>query len=152
MNVLVGYAQLQYNLDQTECIVKVWTKTAVDLKLTYIFNGIEQDEKQKAFDTSFKDVLKIVVKAKTGETLELEDVDFIWNSEPLKTPIYDTKGQKGAIVEMYGWKDVDIEKECEFIGKQGYMGVKVFPHHEQVMSYTPFREQMNPWYFMYQPV
>jgi hypothetical protein len=24
------------------------------------------------------------VKAKTGEVLELEDVDFIWNSEPLK--------------------------------------------------------------------
>ena len=53
---------------------------------------------------------------------------------------------------MYGWKDTDIEKECEFIGKQGYMGVKVFPHHEQVISYSPFREQMNPWYFMYQPV
>ena len=32
------------------------------------------------------------------------------------------------------------------------MGVKVFPHHEQLMSHTPFREQMNPWYFMYQPV
>ena len=32
------------------------------------------------------------------------------------------------------------------------MGVKVFPHHEQVMSRLPFRDQMNPWYFMYQPV
>ena len=84
--------------------------------------------------------------------MELEDIDFIWNSEPLKTPKYDTKGKRGAIVEMYGWKDTDIAKECEFLGEQGYMGVKVFPHHEQVMSHTPFREQMNPWYFMYQPV
>ncbi|EAY06412.1 Alpha amylase, catalytic domain containing protein [Trichomonas vaginalis G3] len=32
------------------------------------------------------------------------------------------------------------------------MGVKVFPHQEQVMSYQPMENQMNPWYFMYQPV
>ena len=152
MNVLVGYPQLRYNSDRTQCTVIVFTKTAEELELSYSFNGIEQNGNSKVFDTKFKDILKIKVKAKTGQTLELEDVDFVWNSEPLKTPKFDTKGQKGAIVEMYGWKDTDIEKECEFIGQQGYMGVKVFPHHEQVMSHTPFRDQMNPWYFMYQPV
>ena len=152
MNVLVGYAQLKYTSDQQKCTVAVFIKTAVDLNVKYEFNGVEQDSKAKVFDNTFKDILKIKVKASSGEVLELEDVDFIWNSEPLKAPKFDTRGQKGAIVEMYGWKDVDIEKECEFIGEQGYMGVKVFPHHEQVMSYTPFREQMNPWYFMYQPV
>ena len=152
MNVLVGYPQLKYNKERNQCTVTVFTKTAIDLNLTYTFNGEEQKSNTKTFSSSFKDILKIKVKAQTGEVLELEDVDFIWNSQPLKTPKFDTKGQKGAIVEMYGWKDVDIEKECEFIGQQGYMGVKVFPHHEQVMSNTPFREQMNPWYFMYQPV
>ena len=100
-------------------------KTAIDLNLKYEFNGEEQDSKAKVFDNTFKDILKIKVKASSGEVLELEDVDFIWNSEPLKAPKFDTRGQKGAIVEMYGWKDVDIEKECEFIGEQGYMGVKV---------------------------
>ena len=152
MNVLVGYPQLKYNEERNQCDVTVFVKTAIDLNLTYLFNGVEQTSNTKKFSSSFKDILKIQVKAKTGEVLNLEDVDFIWNSQPLTTPRFDTKGQKGAIVEMYGWKDTDIEKECKFIGEQGYMGVKVFPHHEQVMSSTPFREQMNPWYFMYQPV
>ena len=144
MNVLVGYAQLKYNEDKTQCTVFVFTKTAVDLNLTYEFNGEEQESESKTFDSSFKNILKIKVKAKTGEQLELEDVDFVWNSGPLKTPKFDTKGQRGAIVEMYGWKDTDIEKECEFIGEQGYMGVKVFPHQEQVLTQTPIREEMNP--------
>ena len=152
MNVLVGYPQLKYNSQLDECMVTVFTKTAKDLELTYVFDGVEQTENEKLFDATFLKVLKIVVKAKTGEILELEDVDFVWNSEELATPKYDTKGQKGAIVEMFGWKDTDIAKECKFIGEQGYMGVKVFPHHEQVMSRIPFRDQMNPWYFMYQPV
>ena len=152
MNVLVGYPQLKYNEERNQCVVTVFTKTAIDLNLTYVFNGEEQTSNSKTFSSTFKNILKIQVKAQTGEVLNLEDVDFIWNSQPLKTPKFDTHGQKGAIVEMYGWKDVDIEKECEFIGQQGYMGVKVFPHHEQVMSNSPFREQMNPWYFMYQPV
>ena len=102
MSVLVGYPQLRYNEDQTECTVIVYTKTAKDLELTYQFNGEEQKSSSKTYDISFKGVLKIIVKAESGEQLILEDVDFIWNSEPLKTPIYDTKGQKGAIVEMYG--------------------------------------------------
>ena len=119
MNVLVGYPQLRYNEDQTQCTVIVYTKTAEDLELTYVFNGTEQESSSRTFDVSFRNVLKIVVKAKTGERLELEDVDFIWNSQALKTPKFDTKGQKGAIVEMYGWKDTDIEKECKFIGEQG---------------------------------
>ena len=152
MNALVGYPQLKYNSDRTNCKVTVFTKTAKYLDLTYEFNGAEQKENYKTFDSNFKEILKIKVKAKSGEELILEDVDFIWNIEPLKTPIFDTKGQKGAIVEMYGWKDTDIEKECKFIGEQGYLGVKVFPHHEQLMSHSPFKEEMNPWYFMYQPV
>ena len=153
MNVLVGYPQLKYNSELNECNVTVYTKTAIDLNLTYIFDGIEQKSKSKVFKSDYNKILKIKVKAKTGEVLQLEDVDFIWNSEKLQTPKFDTRnGQKGAIVEMYGWSDKDIEKECEFIGEQGYLGVKVFPHHEQVMSDDAFKDQLNPWYFMYQPV
>ena len=152
MNVLVGYPQLKYSSDLKQCTVSVYTKTAVDLDLSYVFDDVEQKSETKIFNSDFKKILKIKVKAKTGEVLELPDVDFIWNSEPLGPTKYDFKGQKGAIVEMYGWSDKDIEKECEFIGKQGYLGVKVFPHHEQVMSDEAFRDQLNPWYFMYQPV
>ena len=152
MNVLVGYPMLKYNENRNECNVTVFTKTAVELNLSYVFDGVEQKESFRVFNSSFDKVLKITVKAKSGETLELEAVDFVWNSEPLGPTKYDTKGQKGAIVEMYGWNDTDIEKECAFLGEQGYLGVKVFPHHEQVMSNDAFRDQLNPWYFMYQPV
>jgi alpha-amylase len=36
-------------------------------------------------------------------------------------------GQKGGIVEMFGWPYADVAQECEFLGKAGWMGVKVFP-------------------------
>ena len=152
MNVLVGYAYLKYTQGQQQCTVVVYTKTAIALDLKYEFDGIEQYDSSKTFDTNFKKVLKIRVIAQSGETLELEDIDFVWNSQPLNQTKYDTKGQKGAIIEMFGWRDTDIEKECEFIGKQGYLGVKVSPHHEQVMSLAPFKGHLNPWHFMYQPV
>lgn len=39
------------------------------------------------------------------------------------------------------------------IGKAGYMGVKVFPPQESVLSYAwPQNGELNPWWFMYQPV
>jgi len=152
MNVLVGYPQLKYNENQTECTITVFTKTAIDLDLLFIFDGVVQEENSIVFNSSYIGPLKIMIKAKTGEKLELEDVDFIWNTAPLKIPLYDTNGQKGAIVEMYSWKDTDTENECVFLGQKEYMGVKVFPHHEQLMSHTPFKDQMNPWYFIYQLV
>jgi alpha-amylase len=43
-------------------------------------------------------------------------------------------GQKGAIVELFGWPYADIKEECEFLGKAGYMAVKVFPPQESVTS------------------
>lgn len=44
----------------------------------------------------------------------------------------------GAVPEMFGWPHKDIEKECELMAKAGYLGVKLFPVHEQLMSYQPF--------------
>ena len=59
MNMLVGYPQLKYNEGKTECKVTVFTKTAIELDLTYIFDGVEQKENFKVFSNSFKKVLKI---------------------------------------------------------------------------------------------
>ena len=36
-------------------------------------------------------------------------------------------GQKGGIVEMFGWPHEDVAQECEALGKMGWMGVKLFP-------------------------
>jgi len=37
-------------------------------------------------------------------------------------------------VELFGWPYEDIEQECDFLAKAGYMGVKVFPPQESLMS------------------
>jgi alpha-amylase len=154
MYVLQGYAQLRYSSDRKSCTVNVYTKTAKDLKLYYYFDGVKQEESSKTFDSSYTGQLQIVVKAETGERLELEEVDFIWNTIkelPSRTGDY-RNGQKGAVVEMFGWPDDQIAKECKVIAEAGYLGVKLFPHMEQVMSWQPFENALNPWYFMYQPV
>lgn len=54
---------------------------------------------------------------------------------------------------MFGWPHSEIEKECEMLGKAGYMGVKVFPPQESVYTNEwPQNGELNPWWFMYQPV
>ena len=54
-------------------------------------------------------------------------MDFHWNHPSVnQSPNYEG-GQKGAIVELFGWLYEDIEAECEMLGKAGYMGVKIFP-------------------------
>lgn len=77
----------------------------------------------------------------------------MWNAPAVKERQGDFRGgQKGAIVEMFGWPHEDVAQECQFLAQHGYLGAKLFPVHEQVMSDEPFVNVMNPWYFMYQPV
>ena len=152
MNVLTGYAQQQYEAGLKKCTVTIITKTAKDLELEYVFDGVAQTSNQKTFDSTYNKVLQVRIVAKTGEQLELDGIDFIWNAAPIKEREGDFRGgRKGAIVELFGWPDDDIAKECKNIAEAGYLGVKVFPHHEQIMSYQPYEDEMNPWYFMYQP-
>jgi len=93
------------------------------------------------------------VVASDGTKLVIPSMTLLWNAEPLARRSGDFRnGQKGAIAEMFGWPHKDIEKECEILSKAGYLGVKLFPIHEQLMSYQPFDNVLNPWYFMYQPV
>ncbi|KAI9997158.1 hypothetical protein PInf_000594 [Phytophthora infestans] len=63
-------------------------------------------------------------------------------------------GQKGAIVDLFGWPYNDIAQEfTDFLGKAGYMGVKINPPQESVLTDAwPQSGQRNPWYFVYQPV
>jgi alpha-amylase len=42
---------------------------------------------------------------------------------------------------MFGWSHKDIEKECQLIAKAGYLGVKIFPVTEQLMSNEPISKQ-----------
>jgi alpha-amylase len=155
MNVLTGYPQLKYTSGLKSCTVSIYTKTAKDLDLTYYFDDVAQKSNTKTFDSSYSKILKVKVVAASGEKLELDDIDFAWNVAGIKETEFNKltrNGQKGAIVEMFGWPDDDVAQECKHIAEAGYMGVKLFPHQEQVMSYQPFENELNPWYFMYQPV
>eukprot|EP00735_Rhodelphis_limneticus_P007982 TRINITY_DN2070_c0_g1::TRINITY_DN2070_c0_g1_i1::g.21848::m.21848 TRINITY_DN2070_c0_g1::TRINITY_DN2070_c0_g1_i1::g.21848 ORF type:complete len:851 (+),score=246.46,sp/P00690/AMYP_PIG/31.71/8e-38,Alpha-amylase/PF00128.19/1.1e-15,EGF_2/PF07974.8/6.2e-05,EGF_2/PF07974.8/2,EGF_2/PF07974.8/1.5e+04,EGF_2/PF07974.8/1.5e+04,DSL/PF01414.14/6.9e+02,DSL/PF01414.14/0.21,DSL/PF01414.14/1.9e+03 TRINITY_DN2070_c0_g1_i1:67-2553(+) len=152
---LVGHAHVAYDSSRTSATVdvKVVLKSN-DMQLTYYFDGQAQSTSSKKFDKTFTRPLDISVVASNGKKLVLDAVDFIWNTH---TPISHTAGdyrdgQKGAIVEMFGWPDEDIDAECAHVGQLGYMGVKLFPHHEQLMAGDPYENVMNPWYFMYQPV
>ena len=54
---------------------------------------------------------------------------------------------------MFGWPYADIEAECEQLGKSGYLGIKVFPPQESVITDEwPQNGELNPWWFLYQPV
>ena len=110
--------------------------------------------------SSDKDQAPIVVTIKGSEDdslIELDPIDVVWNAPIVEINNLNSKGdyrngQKGAIVELFMWPHTDVAKECEIIGKMGYMGVKLYPAMEQIMSYETFNGDLNPWYFAYQPV
>lgn len=73
-------------------------------------------------------------------------------TEPISSPADEKKSKKPLLVQISLIVLEDIEKECKHIAEAGYLGVKLFPHQEQVMSLQPDNNLMNPWYFMHQPV
>ncbi|KAJ5072266.1 alpha-amylase [Anaeramoeba ignava] len=153
-NVLVGYADVKYSSDRKSATVNLIGIHKNSVTLTYEFDGQTQSSSQKSFDSSFNKPLTLAIYGADGSKLKLDPVDFMWNTH---TPIVHESGdyrngQKGSIIDLFGWPDEDIAQECESIGKMGYLGVKLFPHQEQLMSDEPFNDQLNPWYFYYQPV
>ena len=120
MSTLTGYAQLKYASGMKSCTVNIITKTSKSLSLTYYFDGVAQYSNSKTFDSSYNKVLKVKVIAASGEVLELDGIDFAWNAAPIKSRRFDYRnGQKGAIVEMFGWPDDDIAQECQFLADAG---------------------------------
>lgn len=119
---------------------------------SYVIGGKEQSSNKASFTTSQTKPVTVTVKGNDGSSIDLEPVDFHWNAPAVTGQGDDRGGQKGAVVELFGWPHSEIEAECADLARLGYMGVKVFPAMEQVMAYEPFNNNLNPWYFMYQPV
>lgn len=46
--------------------------------------------------------------------LVLENIYFIWDNIRIDSPPNYENGQKGVMVELYGWPYEDIAEECEF--------------------------------------
>ncbi|DBA03479.1 TPA: hypothetical protein N0F65_002887 [Lagenidium giganteum] len=157
---LTGYAHVVYNSDRTSATVTVRTKLRVDpssVNCKYSFNNAVSTSNEFKATKDTHDELLITVECSAGSdnwTLGLDPVNFVWQANKVDQPADMENGQRGAIVDLFGWPYKDIEAECkDFLGKAGYMGVKINPPQESVMSdRLPQDDQRNPWYYIYQPV
>jgi alpha-amylase len=109
------------------------------VKMEYKWGDNEfSDESEFDADTALEDALTLTVKATDGDgkewTITMEPYNFVWQGAQIEQPENYKGGQKGAIVELFGWPYADIKEECEFLGKAGYMAVKVFPPQESVTT------------------
>ena len=167
MNLLVGYAQLKYTQDKNTCTINFITRVnpklgteGVDYKILYTFDKTEQENNTIILHSNNKYPDGMSISARiidmTGfelAKLELDDEYFMWDNPPVNQPGNYENGQKGAIIEMFGWPYDDITEECEFLGTAGYMAVKVFPPNEHILTFDTVEQgELNPWYFIYQPV
>jgi alpha-amylase len=155
---LTGYAHVVYGSDRKSATVTVRTYLRVaSATCSYTFNGAKSTSPTYQATSSLKDDLRIVASCTDGKdtwTLELDPVNFVWQNNVVTQPSGMKGGQKGAIVDLFGWPYDDIAQECsDFLGKAGYMGVKINPPQESVLTDAwPQSGQRNPWYFVYQPV
>lgn len=129
--------------------------SVTDLAFNWNGAGYVSDNTFKA-DGSVSDEVTLTVKATDGDgkeyTITVQPVNLVWQAAQVNQSDNYKNGQKGAIVELFGWPYADIKQECEFLAKAGYMGVKVFPPQESVISNQwPQNGELNPWYFIYQP-
>ena len=151
---LAAHVQLTYNADRTSATATVVTNQNGNDALSYEFDGVETSSPKATFTTTDTSPVSVVVKNSAGKSITLDPIDFVWNA-PTVTPLEKGDyrgGQKGAIVELFMWPHMDVAKECDILASMGYMGVKLFPVQEQIMSMEPFSNDLNPWYFAYQPV
>lgn len=119
---LVGYADIQYNAARTKAMVTVNAASKTGEALSYDFGGTVQSSPAFSVSsaTTGSGTLAITVTSAGGKKLVLEPLNFIWQNVALSGNQSDfAGGQKGAIVELFGWPYNDVAKECEFLSKAG---------------------------------
>ena len=169
MHYLVGYIRLLYSSNKQICNITFVTRVNpslgirdTDYKIIYTFGTIEQYENYMILTSendTYSSGLNISAKIvnNNGEILarlELEEEYFIWNNDNIhkNETIYE-KGQRGAIVELFGWPYDDIAEECDILKVAGYLGVKITPPNEYVMTENVIEDgELNFWKYFYQTV
>lgn len=148
---------MEYSADRSSVVAQILADHRDNATLTYVFNGLEQSEATAKFSAD-KNSLPVTVSVlgSDGSKITLDPIDFLWNA-PKVVPKESEKGdyrngQKGSIVEFFMWPHSEVAKECQMLADMGYLGAKLFPVQEQLMSMEPFSNDLNPWYFAYQPV
>ena len=170
MNYITGYAQLKYLENQKKCQINFITKINpilgirnIDYKIIYLFNNIEQENNYfiAASDKSYIEGISVSAKIlnlstqKIIATLNLEPQYLIWDNININYKSEYEEGTKGVIVELFGWPYEDISEECDFLSTAGYVGVKISPPNEGILSNNyDFLEndELNPWWYSYEPV
>ena len=156
-SVLAAHVHLVYDSSRTVATAEVLADHRDKLNMTYTFNGITQQSNKISFSKSANSApVTVTVSGADGSKITLDPIDFMWNApevHPVEESAGDYRnGQKGAIVEFFMWPHEEVEKECAMLAQMGYMGAKLFPAQEQIMSQETFSGDLNPWYFAYQPV
>ena len=175
MHYLVGYAQIRYSSNKKICKIIFYyrlnnnslnNKCGIDnYKIIFKFGEIEQESNSIIFtkeNATYPNGLSISAKIVKKDNnnyqcarLELEKEYFIWDIPKIiqNDTIYE-KGQKGSIVELFGWPYGDVAEECDFLSVAGYLGLKITPPNEYVLTENWFEydKGLNPWTYFYQPV
>ena len=164
MRYLVGYAQQKYSADKKTCTLSFYTRInpilgeeGIDYYIKYYFgeyekdiNFIELNSEEHSYPNGMTVLAKIFNKKSDEEIvkLELEDEYFLWDNLEITLPEEYENGQRGSIVELFGWPYEDISQECEFLGKAGYLGVKIYSPNEQLLT-DQMNEggTLNPWWY-----
>ena len=168
MAYFVGYARLNYSANKEKCTITFETrvnpkvgKEGIDYYILYKFGSEETRNKTKEFNSkndSYPDGLSlsarvILKKVDFDLNLELEDEYFIWDNPIIIQSSEYKNGQKGAIVELFGWPYDDIKEECDFISHAGYLGLKVFCPTDHMESRDHLEGTvLNPWWYAVQIV
>ena len=169
MHYLVGYAQLKYSSDRTNCTINFITRVnpvlgieGKDYYILYSFGEYEQvnstiflTKENGTYPNGMPISAKIMDMKRSIELvkLELEEEYFIWDNPIINISSKYENGQKGSIVEFFGWPYEDITLECEFLSNAGYMGLKVYSPNEHLFNYKDSEDNvLNPWWFINQPV
>lgn len=167
MSLLVGYISFKYEADDSK-VTLTFNYRLNDKNiplytyLTFRFGNYESKKNtfviKKEDAAQYKEGLQASARlinyvGQVVASLNLDLVYLKWNAPAVNTPSNYENGQKGVLVEFFGWPYEDIEQECDFLGEAGYLGAKVFPPSEAIFNFANAEEQqLNPWYFVYQPV
>ena len=164
MHYLVGYAQQKYSANKKNCTLTFITRVnpvlgeeGTDYKIKYTFGEIEQDSNNIQLNSeqnSYPEGMEIsarIISLQTNKELaklELEEEYFIWDNMEINLPDEYENGQRGSIVELFGWPYEDIAQECEFLGNAGYLGVKIYSPNEQLLTDELSEgSNLNPWWY-----
>lgn len=152
---ITGSPNVVYSADRSSATVTLGVTSRTGLALQYSFdNGTTyQSSATVNVGSTLTASILAIAKDSNGATLKMEPIDLLWNNAKIPNIPQFRGGQKGAIVDLFGWKWADIEKECPMLAKAGYLGAKINPPNEHLITQDWLDNSiLNPWYYVYQPV